>query len=146
MQTCSECRRHVRDHEVRCPFCSTALQSAPAEGFVTRGTRAAIFLSATVTLAACNDPPPPAVQPAADSASAPAPSATPVVADDTAPSATTVVGDASPAPEVTAFSFYGAAPILPPSVTPKPPASVAPMPPSPAAAYGAPPRPPGLKP
>jgi hypothetical protein len=59
---CGECRRHVREDDAACPFCSTPIAPAaegPAASSVPRLTRAAIFAGAvvlaTAAAAGCGD-------------------------------------------------------------------------------------------
>jgi hypothetical protein len=49
---CTECSRHVRADEARCPFCSGALAPPVAPRRAGRG-RAALLFGATLALAAC---------------------------------------------------------------------------------------------
>ena len=55
LRPCTECQRHVRGDEVRCPFCAAELGAA-APGVKVPGTpltRAAIIFGAATVVAAC---------------------------------------------------------------------------------------------
>jgi hypothetical protein len=56
LRPCTECQRHVRGSETRCPFCDAelgAVAPAGAKGAGTPLTRAAIIFGAAATVAAC---------------------------------------------------------------------------------------------
>ena len=50
MLTCHACQRHVRDSEIRCPFCTATLRTGPAPGSLS-----SLVLVAGLTLLACSD-------------------------------------------------------------------------------------------
>ena len=108
---CPDCRRHVRVEERSCPFCAASLRGleAPAALPGTRLSRAALFVAATLGLAACNQETPATEDPVAKpktKSTATAPSPKP--ADDGGP-------DDAGAPQ----AEYGAP--APPVPRPKPP-------------------------
>jgi hypothetical protein len=56
LRPCTECHRHVRGDETRCPFCDAELSAALPGGAKAPGlplTRAAIIFGAAATVAAC---------------------------------------------------------------------------------------------
>lgn len=56
LRPCTECQRHVRAHEARCPFCDSELTSVASAGPTSPGapmTRAAIIFGAAAVVAAC---------------------------------------------------------------------------------------------
>ncbi|MBX7194889.1 MAG: hypothetical protein K1X94_22745 [Sandaracinaceae bacterium] len=59
LRPCTSCGRHVRNHELRCPFCATTLSAVPERAAVVlpRAGRAAIMafgaMASTATLAGC---------------------------------------------------------------------------------------------
>src|SRR5690242_16597069 len=58
LRPCTECQRHVRGDESRCPFCDAELAFAPPAGNANKAsgtplTRAAIIFGAATVVAAC---------------------------------------------------------------------------------------------
>lgn len=56
LRPCTECQRHVRGHETRCPFCDAELASVASASANLPGTpmtRAAIIFGAAAVVAAC---------------------------------------------------------------------------------------------
>jgi hypothetical protein len=131
LHPCSSCGRHARHSETRCPFCDASLTPREADApVVTRGSRAAILLGATLALGACTREPEPAAPP-------PSPPATPTSGSLAPPSP-------NPATQQLPTTVTEAPPPINPQGTLFPqPQIVPPAPndPTMAAAYGAPPPP-----
>lgn len=66
LHPCGQCRRHVNDHETRCPFCDAPLEHRASSRPLLDGrlSRAAVFASAVLVTPACvvQDPQPRYIQ------------------------------------------------------------------------------------
>lgn len=153
---CTECRRHVRAVEARCPFCGTSRAGAgPIEVSPTVRMSRAAAVAAAFVIAGCHTEAQPIAQDPA--VAKPAPSPTPAPTSEPAPKDAGLVDDPG-----AAVAEYGAPAPPPPKPPPKPtlspgevddhggmhakygaPPPPKPKPPSPPAtavpAYGAPP-------